>query len=248
VWEGDPVGARVLIWGEQGIGDRVFSLGFIRELGLDPSQIVLIFDERLLPLCERSFPGIVVSNAWPRSPEEEGITHTLPCCSVAGLVLNSGKPRSPSPFLKADPHRVQLYEAELRRDWGETLIGVSWRSYKTRYGDTEEERRQFRDTTEQGLLHPSLDRYCDIDGLASLISACDGIITTCNVTAHLAGALGQQGWILPPASHGLIWYWSHEPGRSPWYPSLQLMPKTNKGNRILAMVNIAKILRKIQLT
>ncbi len=71
-----------------------------------------------------------------------------------------------------------------------------------------------------------LDIYNDIDGLLSLISDCDFVITTSNITAHLTGSLGKKGMVLLPFSKGKIWYWHSGEGQSTWYPSLQLASQT----------------------
>jgi tetratricopeptide (TPR) repeat protein len=71
-----------------------------------------------------------------------------------------------------------------------------------------------------------LDVFNDIDGLLALIDACDIILTTCNVTAHLAGSIGKKAAVLVPAGKGRIWYWEAE-GNSQWYPSLRLVSQEN---------------------
>jgi ADP-heptose:LPS heptosyltransferase len=65
----------------------------------------------------------------------------------------------------------------------------------------------------------------DIDGLAALIDACDAVVTTSNVTVHLAGALGKRGAVLVPHAKGRPWYWHEGDGRSLWYPCLDLFPQ-----------------------
>jgi ADP-heptose:LPS heptosyltransferase len=71
-----------------------------------------------------------------------------------------------------------------------------------------------------------LDVYNDIDGLLSLISDCDFVVTTSNITAHLTGSIGKKGMVLLPFSKGKIWYWHSGEGQSTWYPSLQLASQT----------------------
>jgi tetratricopeptide (TPR) repeat protein len=71
-----------------------------------------------------------------------------------------------------------------------------------------------------------LDIYNDIDGLLSLISDCDFVVTTSNITAHLTGSIGKKGMVLLPFSKGKIWYWHSGEGQSTWYPSLQLASQT----------------------
>ena len=68
-----------------------------------------------------------------------------------------------------------------------------------------------------------LDIFNDIDGLVSLISLCNLVVTTSNITAHLTGAIGKKGMVLIPFSKGKIWYWHSGVGPSLWYPSLELV-------------------------
>ncbi len=67
-----------------------------------------------------------------------------------------------------------------------------------------------------------IDNYNDFDGLASLISICDFVITSSNVTAHLSGALNKKTYLLLPHSHGKIWYWGTSGDFSLWYPSIHI--------------------------
>ena len=72
-------------------------------------------------------------------------------------------------------------------------------------------------------INPNLDPTNDIDGLVSQINMCDMVVTTSNVTAHLAGAVGKKGVVLLPYSRGKLWYWHDGQGQSLWYPSLHLI-------------------------
>ena len=71
-----------------------------------------------------------------------------------------------------------------------------------------------------------LDIFNDIDGLVSLISLCDLVVTTSNINAHLTGAIGKKGMVLIPFSKGKIWYWHSGVGQSLWYPSLELVSQS----------------------
>jgi tetratricopeptide (TPR) repeat protein len=71
-----------------------------------------------------------------------------------------------------------------------------------------------------------LDVFNDIDGLLSLIDACEIILTTSNVTAHLAGSIGKKAAVLVPNGKGRLWYWHDQP-QSIWYPSLNLFKQGN---------------------
>jgi len=67
-----------------------------------------------------------------------------------------------------------------------------------------------------------VDVYNDIDSLLALIDACDIVVTTSNLTAHLAGSIGKKGCVFVPISKGRIWYWHITDVNSFWYPSLRM--------------------------
>ena len=96
------------------------------------------------------------------------------------------------------------------------------------YGDTKKEKQSLLD--EDGIeikTIDEIDNFNDIDGLASLIDACDFVVTSSNVTAHLAGALGKKTYLLAPEAHGRICYWHNEESHSIWYPSVRIFNQKN---------------------
>ena len=97
------------------------------------------------------------------------------------------------------------------------------------YGDTELELKDLNDNF--GIKIRSIDNinlYENINGALSIIKACDLVITTSNITAHLAGAIGKRTLLLTPYAAGRIWYWHDEKVNS-WYPSISLHVQ-NKNN------------------
>jgi ADP-heptose:LPS heptosyltransferase len=56
------------------------------------------------------------------------------------------------------------------------------------------------------------------------IEACDLVVTTSNVTAHLAGALGRETLLVYLRANPPFHYWvPTEDGRSLWYPSVRIV-------------------------
>ena len=95
------------------------------------------------------------------------------------------------------------------------------------YGSTKDEIEYIKKSIGKNIhTIDELDIYNDIDGLLSLISDCDFVVTTSNITAHLTGSIGKKGMVLLPFSKGKIWYWHSGEGQSTWYPSLQLASQT----------------------
>lgn len=92
------------------------------------------------------------------------------------------------------------------------------------YGDVTAERERFA-ARHPGVLVQidGLDLHDDLDGVAAAIACCDRVVTSSNVTAHLAGALGKATQVVylrdwPPFS-----YWTpRNDGQSRWYPSVRV--------------------------
>jgi ADP-heptose:LPS heptosyltransferase len=112
------------------------------------------------------------------------------------------------------------------------------------YGDTREEIKDLENNYGAKLSSiDGIDLFENIDGLLSIIQTCDLIVTTSNVTAHLAGALGKTTFLLVPYATGRIWYW-HEEAISSWYPSIYLFTQSKNFEWISAIKDITAILKK----
>jgi tetratricopeptide (TPR) repeat protein len=92
------------------------------------------------------------------------------------------------------------------------------------YGDTAEERNRFAAQGGRLARIEGLDLFEDIDGVLAAVEACDLVVTTSNVTAHFAGALGKDARLLYLAGVPPFHYWStDESGRCLWYPSIRIV-------------------------
>jgi hypothetical protein len=112
------------------------------------------------------------------------------------------------------------------------------------YGDTQQEIKDFENNYGSKLTNiDGIDLFENIDGLLSIIQTCDLIVTTSNVTAHLAGALGKTTFLLAPYSTGRLWYW-HEETISSWYPSISLFSQSKDFKWDGAIKNIAAKLKR----
>ena len=89
------------------------------------------------------------------------------------------------------------------------------------YGDVTNDIQKVKKNLNLDIVQlPGLDLYQDIDGLASLISACDEIVTVDNLNIHLAGALGKRAHLLLPFNGD--WRWGHSGTTSYWYDSVNI--------------------------
>jgi hypothetical protein len=163
---------------------------------------------------------------------------------------------SRKPFLIADPVKKSAFRIDEPFVRKKIVCGLAWRSankdFGTRksfeliqlapilknpkfefinlqYGQVNFEIQKSND--QLGInIHQikDLDVYNDIDSLLALIDACDIVITTSNVTAHLAGSIGKKGCVLVPFSKGKIWYWHLNDVSGFWYPSLRVFYQTDR--------------------
>ena len=260
-WAGELApGRRLLLWGEQGIGDEIIYSSMIGELADAGLKITLEINPRLAALMQRSFPQVkVVARVNPAAVDPAAFDCQAPLADL-GRWLRPSFDSFPGHggYLKADAERVGQFSTGLR-DTGQTaVVGISWSSANReigadkssalvewaavlrvpgvrfidlQYGDTGSAREELRQRHGLEITHlDDVDLFNDLEGLAALCAACDLVITVSNVTAHMAGALGKPVWLLAPASQGKIWYWFSSRSGSPWYPTMRIFNQAVPGS------------------
>jgi tetratricopeptide (TPR) repeat protein len=138
-WSGslDDVG-KLLVWGEQGIGDEVQFSGLIRHIVAKGINVIVECDKRLAPLLQRSLADtMIVKRRDPPSDvlKDASITHQIPMCSiprVLGWPMNV-KSFSSSYLLADKSHRDRL-RSQYKADKKLLLVGISWRSGNSQEG------------------------------------------------------------------------------------------------------------------
>lgn len=161
--------------------------------------------------------------------------------------------RQPRRLLSALPERMTHYRRRMEAPGPGLKVAISWRSARegrlglsksaalmefaplfelervhfvdVQYGDTRAERQAVEDATGVRLLHfDEVNYHRDLEEMLAILEACDLLITTSNVTAHLAGALGKPVWLLYPAERPPFHYWAHDGShRCLWYPSVEIV-------------------------
>jgi tetratricopeptide (TPR) repeat protein len=160
-----------------------------------------------------------------------------------------------SPYLQSDPLKRESFRRTTSALGSGLVCGVSWKSVNSKfgaaksislesfvpllvlpgvhfvnlqYGDVKEEIQHVKSTLSVDVHQvPGVNVFYDVESLLALIDACDVIVTTSNVTAHLAGSIGKRAVVLVPHSTGKIWYWHENDEYSFWYPSLKLFYQDN---------------------
>ena len=257
LWTGEKLASgRLLIWGEQGVGDEIMFAGLVPDAIRTGNRCMLDCDARLEPLFARSFPGIdVASRRQPgRDPEPDIVAH-LPSGSLPGLfrLTDAAFGDTTSPYLMADPAQRERFRT--RYADGRRLAGLAWftknqkrgpyrsidlswlaplfarpdiRWVSLQYGDHNELREQAAAAGAPIFVDRSVDQFSDMDFFAAQIAAMDLVVTIDNSTAHLAGALGVPVWLLLPFAPD--WRWLQARESSPWYPGMRIFRQSKPGD------------------
>lgn len=160
---------------------------------------------------------------WPSSPPPAAATH-------AARALRVGLAWAGHPDTLHDPDRsvpdVQLLAPLL------AVPGVAWTSLQV--GHRADEARAL------GL--PPAGSIGDFDATARLIAGLDLVVSVDTAVANLTGALGLEGWILPPTYPEPRWGLDGE--TTTWYPTLRLFRRLHTAAWDEAIAQVASALRE----
>ena len=230
IWDGKPV-KKLLIHGEQGLGDEILFMSSFDRVKVLAEEIVVECATRLVPLFEASF-GVKCYATADEVKKHETWDAWIPMGSLFSRVGFERK----GPYLKV----TKPYPK------GERFrIGVSWRGGTVQ---THEHLRNF--PLEQwlplfkhdaefisvqygpaggmakklGLPHDQ-EAVDDFERLTGMIASCDLIISVCNTTVHQAAAVGTPCWVLVPSKPS--WQFQLE-GEMPFYSVPKLFRQGNE--------------------
>ena len=247
LWNGSNC-KHLLIFSEQGIGDIIFYASILGIVKNRVGNITLSVDKRLLAIFSRSFPEIIFIDK--NAPLDTSLYDAQIPLGSLPVVMNMHPDMAGRRVPYLLDNDVLTKALQNNPDQKKLLkCGVAWKSNNQKlgknksiqisdlndifqvdgyefinlqYGDTQQEIKDLEKNYGAKLTTiDGIDLFSNIDGLLSIIQTCDLIVTTSNVTAHLAGALGKTTFLLVPYSAGRIWYW-HEEAISSWYPSISL--------------------------
>jgi tetratricopeptide (TPR) repeat protein len=238
----------ILINNEHGLGDQILYLSLIKEIDSRANKINVLVNGKLLKLFQRSCPEINFFPK-DEFLDDVDFTRYILSASLGGLLRPSTESfkNQPRAYIKSNHYlRDDLIKnLSLKNKY---ICGVAWKSINPdigqdkslslidfleilkiknisfvdlQYGDNKKERVDLFD--KYGIFInkvDEIDSFNDIDSLTSLVDACDLIVTTSNVTAHIAGALGKDVYLIIPTSRGKLWYWHHGDKTNLWYPSV----------------------------
>jgi tetratricopeptide (TPR) repeat protein len=252
-WGGSPLGdRRLLIHGEQGLGDVLQFIRFLPPVrDRAPNTVVAVYGA-LIPLLERSGFGPLVKIEEPLPPfDVQAPLLSLP--HILGTRLDTIP--AAVPYLAVEPARAQRWRAELEKHPG-FKIGIAWqgrpsfrldklrsiplehfaplahvdgvRLVSLQKGPGSEQIAALADRFEVVDLGPELDADGAFLDTAAVIESLELVISSDTAVAHLAGGLGVRVWLA--LARVADWRWMLDRDDSPWYPTMRLFRQRRDGD------------------
>ena len=127
-WKPNTAG-RVLLWGEQGLGDKIMFASLIPDLAPLCTQLIVQVDSRLIPLFKRSFSKTIKYYPTNQKISEELYDSQIAMGSLPKYLradLDSFK-KSSHGYLSADKEWANRLRTSLLSDGTKFLYGLAWR-------------------------------------------------------------------------------------------------------------------------
>ena len=258
LWRGEDIaGKTVLLFHEQGLGDTVQFVRYVRPVAALGARVVLAVQPPLAALL-RGLPEARVVTAGER----------LPAVDLQAPLL--GVPRLLGTTLATIPAEVPYLRAaaDRPRPWLERLagpglkVGVAWAGNPRHLKDSARSipwevfralvvlpgirvfSLQLGSNAPLGRgmvdLAPLLGDFADT---AAALERLDLCISADTAVAHLAGALGRPLWALLPFMPD--WRWLLGRADSPWYPTARLFRQAGPGDWAGVIDQVTTALRRM---
>lgn len=264
----DLVDQRVLLIGDQGIGDQVMFASMLPDLQRTAKSVVCLCEPRLMGLLENAFPA--VNFVDPRGAQVDGDSvDTLLAMSSLGSAFRRTWADFPGEaYVKARPDGAARWAERLGERPAGLRVGISWRGgvpqtgraersvdllalralletpgcefISLQYGDVIAEIEQANAVLASPIRSFPPEELFNFQDFADLIENLDLVISVQNATVHLAGAMGKTCVALLP--HNPEWRYMSSGSRLPWYASVHLIRQSSPRDWSSVVVEAAKVI------
>lgn len=256
-------GKRIAVYAEQGLGDVIQFIRYVRELQADGATVYGVIQPELVPLVEHSFPGVECLKEG-RVLEADHHVALLDLPMHYGTTLETVP--AGIPYLKAPTAKVRQWAAGLPPAEGRLRVGLAWSGSLRQVNNNNRAMRlsHLRPLLEMPQLQcfslqkgecgvftdiaPPAGQLVDLTGdwadftdSAAMIENLDLVVTVDTSIAHLAGAMGKECWVMlgPNAD----WRWLLHGEHNPWYPGMRLFRRGFAEARAKQVARVADALR-----
>lgn len=224
LWDGSP-NKRVIVWGEQGIGDEILFASCLPDLIKISRSVIFDCHPRLVNLFARSFPEITLHGTrkllstvnWVPDTEADAVV------CIASLPMhfrNRDQDFPGKPYLRAQeapraPGKPRIGIAWIGgtkktrvdqrtiplRDWVPVLSSIDADFFSLQYTpDAAREVCDLEEKTGMRVRHfPGCVECKDYDATATFVKSLDLVVTVPTAVYHLSNAIGVPTWTLVPS-------------------------------------------------
>ena len=266
-WEANSNYKKILIWGEQGLGEQILFGSILNDMIDKFDKINLVIDPKLKQIFKESFKSIKVLS-YEDNWKNEDFDCQLPMGSLGKFFridINS--------FNRSEPY-LKIARSSEKKINQYLSCGISWKSVKSieseeksinlndltplfelkdnlnffniQYSNIEKELNEFNLQNNNLIKNlEGVDLFNDLYGVASHLQNFDFIVTISNTTAHLSAALGIPTYLLLSNNIGRFWYWSNNiNGNHLWYKSVKIFRQKNQGDWGIPIDSLIKYIRE----
>lgn len=245
IWNKNLGYKRILLWGEQGIGEQIIFSSMIKDAINDFDEVTILINTKLLKVFSDSFPNAKVIDTNGKLSEDMFDYH-FPLCSL-GLIYRQELEdftdkevklnfNAPSIIQKSAKLKCCLSWKSLNKKSGSSrsvslenlkdIISINEIDfYDIQYSNEDEEIKKFENKYNFQIKKiGNIDKYNDIYSLLRFIKSCSFVISISNTNIHLSCSIGVPTlMLLPKLDMGTTFYWSNtKEGKNIWYPSLRI--------------------------
>jgi tetratricopeptide (TPR) repeat protein len=235
-------GKRLFLYNDQGHGDTIQFIRFVRELRRMDGEVIAEVQPELAELCASVDAGVRIVRQREAPPAFDLFCPMASLPHRLGLTASTIPARVP--YLRADDARKEAWRERLQLLPGRLRIGLAWAGNARHVNDANRSialERLSPLLSATGVSFVSLQKearpgdaeilarhgvvdhtatLADFSDTAALVSNLSLVITVDTSVAHLAGALGVPVWIFVPFAADFRWMAGRDD--SPWYPTARL--------------------------
>lgn len=262
----DLAGQRVLVLGEQGIGDQVMFASMLPDLARVAASVTCVCDARLARLFAASFPGVDVASPQTARIAPDAIDRIVAIGSLGGAFRGSAADFPGAAYLAPGAEARARWAARLGPRTGRLRIGLAWRgglpttrrrersldlaqlgpildlpgveAVSLQHGDAGAEIAAANATLARPIRAFDAADTHDFEDLAALVSELDLVVSVQTALVHLTGALGRPALVMLP--HVAEWRYGAAGETMPWYGSARLFRQPAPGDWASVVAAVAE--------
>jgi len=247
----------LLVWAEQGLGDEILFSYFLEVLATRVKNVTVAMDPRLLEFFSPKYPDWAFMSRFDLAESLPITDYACPAGDLFTLFLQelvNEKYEFAQPLIYCSEQRLEEIKRLLPPS-EKPRIGISWRggqgihgkirsldlpSFMHGLGDEQAVEIisfQYDEGHEDAVIAhgdrrialSGLNNRQDLQGVISLLSQCDAVITIDNSVAHLAAAVGVPTFVLIPAGQ-VQFRWKNADIKNLCFPNVTLCRQSIPGD------------------